>query len=123
MISTLSGTPCGQFAETTHVSAMGGSRRAAPSRFAHLVARSDLEALAIVGHSNFSLARRESTEPAKRTAEGVSADVIERPHVLGIETQMRLSSQRLAVRTDEAEILDGIGNVPAVIAIFPLAAT
>src|SRR5205823_1144163 len=35
----------------------------------------------------------------------------------------RLSSQRLAVRTNEAEILDRIGNVPAVIAIFPFTAT
>ena len=51
------------------------------------------------------------------------ADVVKRPHVLGVETQMRLGSQRLAVGTDEAEVLDRIGNVPAVIAVLPLAAT
>src|ERR1700741_3492457 len=36
---------------------------------------------------------------------------------------MRLSDQRLAVRTDEAEVFDGVGDVPAVIAIFPFTAT
>src|SRR5712671_7295694 len=92
-------------------------RRSGPFRLSCSVARIDFEALAIIGYRDLTLDRRECAESAERAAKLVSAHMIERPHVLGVKAQMRLGNQRLAVRTDEAEVLDRIGDIPAVIAI------
>src|SRR4030081_3872771 len=100
-----------------------GAAEAATIRLLCSVTRIDLEALTIIGHRDLTLDRRERPESAQRAAKLVSAHMIERPHVLGLEAQMRLGDQRLAVRPDEAEVLDGIGDVPAVIAVFPFTAT
>src|SRR5258707_13704328 len=102
-----------------------GAAEAAPIRllFVMLVTRIDLEALAIVGHRDLTLYRRERPESAERAAKLVSAHVIERPHVLGLEAQMRLCNQGFAVGSHEPEILDRVGAVPAVITGFPFAAT
>src|SRR5947208_4671215 len=87
------------------------------------VTRIDLEALAIFSRSYLTLYRRERAEPAKRTAKLVAAHMIERPHVLGLEAQVRLCDQGLTVGSDEPEILDRISDIPAVITVLPLAAT
>src|SRR5260370_7108969 len=83
----------------------------------------DLEALAIVSRRDLTLYRRERPESAERAAKLVSAHVIERPHVLGLEAQMRLCNQGFAVGSHEPEILDRVGDVPPVIAVFPFTAT
>src|SRR5713101_7204465 len=102
-----------------------GAAEAAPIRllFVMLVTRIDLEALAIIGHRDLTLYRRERPESAERAAKLVSAHVIERPHVLGLEAQMRLCNQGFAVGSHEPEILDRVGDVPAVIAVFPFTTT
>ncbi len=66
--------------------------------------------------------RRHAAQQHDRALDRVAADMVERPHVLVVEAQMRLLDQRLAVGADEAEILDGVGKVPAVVALLPLAA-
>src|SRR5882724_595450 len=86
-----------------------------PIPWSDSVTRIDLEALAILSRSYLTLYRRERAKPAERTAKLVAAHVIERPHVLGLEAQVRLCDQRLAVGSHEPEILDRIGAVPAVI--------
>ena len=62
-------------------------------------------------------------EAAQRAAERVATNVVKRPHVLCVEPQVRLRHQRLAVGTHETEVLDGVGDIPSVVAVFPLAAT
>src|ERR1700730_10691991 len=99
-----------------------GAAEAAPIRLLCSVTRIDLEALAILSRRDLALYRRERAESAQRAAKLVSAHVIERPHVFGFEAQMRLRDQGLAVGSDEPEILDRIGDVPAVIAVFPFTA-
>src|ERR1700742_5237627 len=83
----------------------------------------DLEALAVVGDRDLALDRRERPETAQRAAKLMPADVIERPHILGVEAQMRLRDQGLAVGPYEPKVLDRVGDVPAVIAVFPFTAT
>ena len=53
---------------------------------------------------------------------GVSLDVVKRPHVLVFKAQVRLLNQCLAIGTQEAQVFDGVGKVPAVVALFPFAA-
>src|SRR5258708_9336951 len=102
-----------------------GAAEAAPIRllFVMLVTRIDLEALAIVSHRDLTLYRRERPESAERAAKLVSAHVIERPHVLGLEAQIRLCNQGFAVGPHEPQILDPVRNVPAAIAAFPFPPT
>src|SRR5260370_14895256 len=102
-----------------------GAAEAAPIRllFVMLVTRIDLEALAIIGHRDLTLDRRERPESAERAAKLVSAHVIQRPHILGVKAQMRLRDQGLAVRPNESEVLDRVGNIPAVVAVLPFTAT
>src|SRR5260370_25707272 len=102
-----------------------GAAEAAPIRllFVMLVTRIDLEALAIIGHRDLTLYRRERPESAERAAKLVSAHVIQRPHVLGLKAQMRLRDEGLAVRPNESEGFDRVGNIPAIVAVLPLTAT
>src|SRR6266478_2090031 len=102
-----------------------GAAEAAPIRllFVMLVTRIDLEALAIIGHRHLTLDRRERPESAERAAKLVSAHVIQRPHILGVKAQMRLRDQGLAVRPNETEVLDRVGNIPAMVAVLPFTAT
>src|SRR5712672_4386252 len=102
-----------------------GAAEAAPIRllFVMLVTRIDLEALAIIGHRDLTLDRRERPESSEWAAKLVSAHMIQRPHVLGIKAQMRLRDQGLAVRPNESEVLDRVGNIPAMVAVLPFTAT
>src|SRR6202171_4311418 len=100
-----------------------GAAEAAPIRLLGSVTRIDLEALAIIGHRDLTLDRRERPESAERAAKLVSAHMIQRPHVLGLKAQMRLRDEGLAVRPNESEVLDRVGNIPAVVAVLPFTAT
>src|SRR5712672_3611797 len=102
-----------------------GAAEAAPIRllFVMLVTRIDLEALAIFGHRDLTLDRRERPESAERAAKLVTAHMIQRPHILGVKAQMWLRDQGLAVRPNESEILDRVGNIPAMVAVLPFTAT
>src|SRR5882672_10249968 len=102
-----------------------GAAEAAPIRllFVMLVTRIDLEALAIIGHRDLTLDRRERPESAERAAKLVTAHIVERPHVLGLKAQMRLRDEGLAVRPNESEVLDRVGNIPAMVAVLPFTAT
>src|SRR5262249_20635498 len=83
---------------------------------------SDLEALAVVGERLLALAGTHLAQEGEWALQRVAADMVERPHVLVVEAQMRLRHQRLAVGAHEAEIFDGVGEIPAVIALLPFAA-
>src|SRR5258708_21459857 len=83
----------------------------------------DLEALAVVGDRLLAIRRTHLPQQAQRALQGVTAHVIERPHVLVVEAQVRWRAQCLAVRADEAEVLDCVGETPAVVASLPLAPT
>src|SRR6202022_4151178 len=100
-----------------------GAAEAAPIRLLCSVTRIDLEALAIIGHRDLTLDRRERPESAERAAKLVSAHMIQRPHILGVKAQMRLRDEGLAVRPNESEILDRVGNIPAMVAVLPFTAT
>src|ERR1700730_12300039 len=99
-----------------------GAAEAAPIRLCS-VTRIDLEALAIIGHRDLTLDRRERPESAEWAAKLVSAHMIQRPHVLGLKAQMRLRYQGLAVRPNESEVLDRVGYIPAMVAVLPFTAT
>src|SRR6202171_2542425 len=99
-----------------------GAAEAAPIRLCS-VTRIDLEALAIIGHRDLTLDRRERPESAEWAAKLVSAHMIQRPHVLGLKAQMRLRDEGLAVRPNESEVLDRVGNIPAMVAVLPFTAT
>src|SRR3954451_5488994 len=49
------------------------------------------------------------------------AQVVERPHLLGVEVEVRLRDERLAVVADVAHVGDDVGPVPAVVERLPLA--
>src|SRR6266481_10200181 len=97
-----------------------GAAEAAPIRllFVMLVTRIDLEALAIFGHRDLTLDRRERPESAERAAKLVTAHIVERPHVLGLKAQMRLRDEGLAVKPNESEVLDRVGYIPAMVAVL-----
>src|SRR5258705_11959949 len=98
-------------------------RRSGPFPLSCSVTRIDLEALTIIGHRDLTLDRRERPESAERAAKLVSAHMIQRPHVLGPKAQMRLRDEGLAVGPNESEVLDRVGNIPAVAAVLPFTAT
>src|SRR3984957_15879312 len=83
-----------------------------------------LKALAVLRDRRVALRSRfQSAEPAQWASKSVATNVVERPHVLCIEAQVRLRYQGLAVIADKAKVLDGVGDVPSMVAVFPLAAT
>src|ERR1700677_2836138 len=84
----------------------------------------DLEALAVPRDRRVALRSGfQCAEAAQRAPESVATNVVERPHVLRIETQVRLRHESLAIIADKAKVLNGVGDVPTVVAVFPLAAT
>src|SRR6202048_2170039 len=100
-----------------------GAAEAATIRLLCSVTRIDLKALTIIGHRDLTLDRRERPESAERAAKLVSAHMIQGPHVLGLKAQMRLRDEGLAVRPNESEVLDRVGNIPAMVAVPPFTAT
>src|SRR5712664_467848 len=100
-----------------------GGRRSGPFRLSCSMTRIDLEALAIIGHRDLTLYRRERPESPERASKLVSAHMIQRPHVLGVKAEMRLRDEGLAVRPNETEVLDRVGNIPAMVAVLPFTAT
>src|SRR5580700_6582455 len=84
----------------------------------------DLEALAVLRDRRVALcAGFQCAEAAQRAAKRVATNVVKRPHVLCIEAQVWLRDESLAVIADEAEVLDGVGDIPSVVAVLPFAAT
>src|SRR3954452_23821178 len=53
--------------------------------------------------------------------EGDALHLVERPHLLRVQIQVRLRDQRVAVVADVPEVLHDLGEVPAVVQGLPLA--
>ena len=66
------------------------------------IARLDLEAGAILGDVRIALFGSHLADQHERALDCVTLDVIERPHIALVEAQMRLSRDRLSVRTHKA---------------------
>src|ERR1700744_2586680 len=98
-------------------------RPSLPDDIACLVHRIDLEAGAILGDMLLALLRCHAAQQHDRALDRVTAYVVERPHFAVVEPQVRLRHERLAVATHEAEILDAIGQIPSVVALFPFTAS
>src|SRR3984957_6362617 len=102
----------------------GGPHVRPPYRQSGLVAGIDLKALAVLRDRRVALRSGfQSAEPAQWAAESVATNVVERPHLLCIEAQVGLRDESLPVIADKAKVLNGVGDVPSVVAVFPLAAT
>src|ERR671911_1416806 len=56
-----------------------------------------------------------------RALERVAADLVQRPHLLGVEVQVRLRDERVPVVAHVAELLHDLGDVHAVVERLPLA--
>src|SRR5258708_748968 len=80
----------------------------------------DGETLAILGHIGFPLLGCHLVEQHIRALELNAFEMVQRPHVLVIEDNMRLRNERLAIGTDIALILYDVGQLPAMVAGFPL---
>src|SRR6056297_3790455 len=85
------------------------------------VARIDREALAVFRDMGVALGVGHGAKRIERRSQGVAPDMLQLPHVLVVEPQVRLRHQRLAVVPHEVEILDRIGQIPAVVEGLPLA--
>src|SRR6056297_3670441 len=85
------------------------------------VARIDRGALALFSDMGIPLGIRHRTQRLERRSQGVAPDMLQLPHVLVVEPQVRLRHQGLSIVTHEVEILDRIGEIPAIIEGLPLA--
>ena len=76
----------------------------------------------VVGVERLLLLRRHLVEQDVRALQRrAAAQVVQRPHLLRVEVQVRLGDQRLAVVADVAHVGDHVGPVPAVVERLPLA--
>src|SRR3954454_23748622 len=57
----------------------------------------------VVGHVGLALLRRHLVQQHVRAVERDALDLVERPHLLGIEVQVRLRDERVAVVADVSE--------------------
>src|SRR5258708_34750424 len=80
----------------------------------------DGETLARLGQIGFPLRGCHLVEQHIRALELNAFEMVQRPHVLVIEDNMRLRNERLAIGTDIALILYDVGQLPAMVAGFPL---
>src|SRR4051794_19412410 len=94
-------------------SARGALRRRPPRGATRPVARD--VALALLG--------RHLVEEDVGALEGDALHLVERPHLLRVEIQVRLRDERVAVVADEAGLLHHLGDVLAVMERLPLAPT
>src|SRR5258708_37449198 len=69
----------------------------------------------------FALLGSHPAEVYQRTPELVAFHVIEGPHLIAIEVEVRLRHQGLSILSNEAQIFDAVGQIPLVIEGFPLA--
>src|SRR5258708_27578416 len=69
----------------------------------------------------FALLGSHPAEVYQRTPELVAFHVIEGPHLIAIEVEVRLRHQGLTILSNEAQIFDAVGQIPLVIEGFPLA--
>src|SRR5690242_17115756 len=72
---------------------------------------------------SFALLRSHLVEQDVGTLELDALEMIESPHIFIVEEHMGLRDQSLAIRTHKALVNHHIGDIPAVIAGFPLALT
>src|ERR1700679_3821562 len=77
----------------------------------------------VLGHVGLALGRRHLVEQDVGALQRVALDVLQLPHLLRIQIEMRLRDERLAVVTDIAEVLDDLGEILAVVHRLPLAVT
>src|ERR1700716_1347419 len=79
--------------------------RLSPLRKSYLTRLFNGETLAILGHMSFPLLGCHLVEQHIRALELNAFEMVQRPHVLVIEDNMRLRNERLAIRANEALIL------------------
>ena len=79
------------------------------------------EAAAVIGDMLFPLLGSHLAEIYQRAPELISFHVIEGPHLIAIEVEVRLRHQGLTILSDEAQIFDAVCQIPLVIEGFPLA--
>src|ERR1700761_4349529 len=75
----------------------------------------------VLGDVGLALLRRHLVEEDVGALEGVALHVVQRPHLLGIQVEMRLRDERVAVVADVAEVLDDLSEILAVVHGLPLA--
>src|SRR3954449_3957253 len=75
----------------------------------------------VVGHVRLALLRRHLVQQHVGAVERDPADLVERPHLLGIEVQVRLRDERVAVVADVPEVSHDVPEVLAVVQGLPLA--
>src|ERR1044071_6081898 len=76
----------------------------------------------VLGHVLLALLRRHLVQQHVGAVERDALDLVERPHLLRVEVEMRLRDQRVAVVADVAErVLHDLGEVLAVVQGLPLA--
>src|ERR1017187_8959774 len=92
--------------------ALGGSPRGLTARWTSCLVLLDVR-LPLLG--------RHRVEQDVGAVDRVPLHLLQRPHLLRIEIQMRLRDQRLAVVTDVAKILNALGEIVPVVHGLPLA--
>src|SRR5260221_11723527 len=80
----------------------------------------DGETLTILGHMGFPLLGCHLVEQHIRALELNAFEMVQRPHVLVIEDNMRLRNERLAIGANVALILQDVRQLPPMVAGFPL---
>src|SRR5215207_9883324 len=74
----------------------------------------------VLGDVRLALFGRHPVQEDVGALERVAARLVERPHLLRVEVEMRLRDERLAVVADVAELLHDVGDVHAVVEGLPL---
>src|SRR3954470_845641 len=75
----------------------------------------------VVGDVLLALLGRHLVEEDVGALERDALDLVERPHLLGVQTQVRLRDERVPVVAHEAGLLHDVGDVLAVVQRLPLA--
>src|SRR4051794_36563323 len=74
----------------------------------------------VVGHVRLALLRRHLVQEHVRAVERDPADLVEAPHLLRVEVQVRLRDERVPVVAHVAEVLHDLPDVLAVVQRLPL---
>src|ERR1700755_1981555 len=70
----------------------------------------------VLGHVLLALLGRHLVQEHVRAVERDALDLVQGPHLLGIEVQVRLRDERVPVVADVPEVLHDLGDVLAVLA-------
>src|SRR4051794_22007245 len=112
-------------ASSTSISRPTGSKRTVwvlPTPLSGRGRTAGRAAALVLGHVALALLGGHLVQEHVGTVEGDPADLVERPHLLGIEVQVRLRDERVPVVADVPErVLHDLGEVLAVMQGLPLA--